>query len=316
MTSLFVWATLRSGMTQEGSHRRNQPNRHHTKRVVFALQNRFTITGGPPSEGGSRETILTGRVAIVTGSTEGIGRAIAMALAQNGAKVVTNARGVAPSQEVVREIREEGGEAVYKRADIAAYGEVKSMVDRVVERWGKVDILVVNGAAGATYTPRLFQETDPEDIPRYFARTFGRFYCARAVVDVMVRQKIGKIIFLGTDAGRWPTPSESLNGAAGAALIFATRCLAMELARYGVRVYTISTTLTLDMPGYEGYMRRLAEGSQETVVRAFRKIKERAPLGMNRPEDIAQLALFLASDESNQVSGATVSINGGICFPG
>jgi len=128
----------------------------------------------------------------------------------------------------------------------------------------------------------------------------------------MMARQSGKIIMVTTDAGRTPTRGESLIGGAAAAVVLMTKALAMELARHKIRVNTICTTVTRDTPGYEK-----ATSQQDTrIADIFKRAEERMPFGINKPEDIAKLALFLASEDSNQITGQIFSISGGLSFPG
>jgi hypothetical protein len=137
-------------------------------------------------------------------------------------------------------------------------------------------------------------------------------YAVRAVLDHMMARQSGKIIIVTTDAGRMPTKGESLIGGAAAAVVLMTKALAMELARTKIHINTICTTVTKDTPGYEK-----ATSMQGTrIADIFKKAEERMPFGMNKPDDIAQLALFLASKDSNQITGQIFSISGGLSFPG
>ena len=131
----------------------------------------------------------------------------------------------------------------------------------------------------------------------------------------MVERQTGSIINITTDAGRTPTPAQTILGSASAGLIFFSRALAKEVARKKVRVNTLAVTLTKDTPPWEAYQERVQAGSQDVLVKAFRKIEEQTPFGLTEPLDIAQAALFLASDESKQISGSIISVNGGISFP-
>ncbi len=245
------------------------------------------------------------------GASYGIGAAIAIALARRGADVAVNARH--PADDVVDSIRKLDRKAVFVPGDMCIWTDVNRIVEATVEQLGRLDILVVAGKP--TDRADLFLETDPDSFGDYFlGRTLSRFYAARAAGPVMRDQGRGKIVFLTSDAGRTPTPAESLIGAAGAAVVFGTRALGRELARHGIRVNTVALTLTEGTPAFEKYRRQ--RGSDDVMVKAFAKIEERTPFGLNKPENVADLVLFLSSDASDQITGATISINGGISFPG
>ena len=255
---------------------------------------------------------LSGKVALVTGSSKGIGRAIALKFARNGADIVVNARNQDPALQVVKEINGLGRRASFGQADIWNYQEVKQMVDNATREFGKVDILVASGGGGGA-PPALFHTIDPEsyvDVIR--SHLFSRLYCVRAVLDHMVERQSGKIIIITTDAGRTPTRGESLIGGAAAANVLMTKVLAQEMARSQIRINTICTTITKDTPGYDYAM----ANPTSHIYRIFKKAEERMPFGINRPNDIAELALFLASDDSNQITGQIFSVSGGLSFPG
>jgi len=258
------------------------------------------------------EADLSGKVALVTGSSKGIGRAIAVRFAENGASVVINARTPGPALEVVERVRALGREAHFEPADLYNYQDVKRMVDSAVQKLGHIDILVANGAAAGP-PPQPFHEIDPKSYGDCVSsHLFTRLHVVRAALDHMMARQSGKIIMVTTDAGRTPTRGESLIGGAAAAVVLMTKVLAQELARWKIRVNTICTTVTKDTPGYD-----TATSQQDThLANLFKKAEERMPFGMNKPDDIAQLALFLASEDSNQITGQIFSISGGLSFPG
>jgi len=255
---------------------------------------------------------LSNKVALVTGSSRGIGRAIALKLADNGADVVVNARNQSPALEVVEQIERLGRRACFVQADIHDYDQVKQMVCDATQEFGKIDILVANGGAAGP-PPQPFHEIDPAVYPDCVeSHLFSRLYCIKAVLDHMMERQEGRIIAITTDAGRTPTPGESLIGGAAAALVLMTRALGQELARLRIRINTICTTVTKDTPGYEKAM----SDDSTHLFKMFKKAEARMPFGMNKPDDIAHLALFLASEESNQITGQVFSISGGLSFPG
>ena len=138
---------------------------------------------------------------------------------------------------------------------------------------------------------------------------FSRLYCVRAILDHMIERKSGKMVLIGTDAGRWPTPGEALPGGAGAALVLSTKVLASEFARWNIRINTISTTVTRDTPSLDNVL------SHGGAAKIFQKAMEKQPFPL-MAIDIAETALFLASEASDRITGQTISVNGGLCFPG
>jgi 2-hydroxycyclohexanecarboxyl-CoA dehydrogenase len=258
------------------------------------------------------KTDLYGKVAIVTGSSKGIGKAIALKFAENGADVVVNARNQDSALQVVEEIKGLGRRASFERAAKWNYQEVKQMVDNATREFGRIDILVASGGGGGA-PPAIFHTIDPESyIDAVRSHWLSRLYCIRAALDHMMQRQSGKIIIITTDSGRTPTPGESLIGGAAAALVLMTKVLAQEVARYQIRINTICTTITKDTPGYEYAM----ANPTSRIFKIFKRAEERMPFGINRPDDIAQLALFLASKDSNQITGQIFSISGGLSFPG
>ncbi|MFC1963426.1 SDR family NAD(P)-dependent oxidoreductase [Chloroflexota bacterium] len=261
---------------------------------------------------------LAGRVAVVTGSSAGIGRVIALKLAENGADVAINGigteKGIEDGEKVVAEIEAMGRRAIFSPADITKYEEVQGMANTVIEKLGKIDIAIATGAAKAipeSQYPTFFRNTDPSTYMGYIiTRWFTRAYVIRSVLEHMIERKYGKIVLVTTDAGRWPTPGESINGASAAAVVMMTKVTAKEFTRWGIRVNTVAITLTETSD--EGY----ADLFSKDVSPVFRKAIERIPFGPNKAEDVAAGALFLASPDSDQITGQTLSINGGLSFPG
>ena len=257
-------------------------------------------------------TNLKGRVSLVFGGTYGIGATIALKLAEHGSDVAISARN--PNPELLEQLRRTGRQAEFYAGDLGSWPDVKGVVDGVAARFGRLDVAVASGRPRGT-SSKLFLETDPDTFLEYFrTRTVSRFYAARAAADVMKERGEGRIIFITSDAGRTPTPAETLDGASSAAVIFGTRALARELSRQGIRVNTIALTLTRDTPAFERFT---ANADPDSVLsKAFQKIESRSPFGLNQPADIAELVLFLAGDGSKQITGTTISVNGGLSFPG
>jgi 2-hydroxycyclohexanecarboxyl-CoA dehydrogenase len=258
---------------------------------------------------------LSGRTAVVTGATRGIGRAIALKLAACGAQVVVHGRDAEAGAQVCEEAARHGPMPIFFAGDILRPEVGRDLMQRCVDEFGRIDILVSSGAR-LWPRPQLFEETPVDQLPAYFeGRPMSRLFPIHAAVPHMKRQRYGKIVSLTTDAGRVPTPSESLIGASAAALIFFTRAAARELARWGIRLNAISTSLTADTPSHDHYLDAQQSGSDAVIIKAFQKLEARAAFGLNRTQDLAELALYLCAAESDQLSGATVSVNGGASFP-
>lgn len=260
---------------------------------------------------------LNGKVALVCGGTAGIGRATALQYARCGATVIIQGRSAEAAQEVIEAAAAAGAPVAptFLRAELYEYDSMKAMVDAAAALHGRIDIAVANGGNPGRKAS-LFEVTPQEDFgPLFIDRVMGRLNLIHAVFPVMKQNGYGKIVVITTDAGRVPTPSEALIGAAASSLIFLTRALAREFARHGVRVNAIATTLTTGTKSFDDFREQVDQASDRVLVKAFQKIEQRAAFGLNRPEDLAELATYLAAKESDQLSGATISINGGVSFP-
>jgi 3-oxoacyl-[acyl-carrier protein] reductase len=236
-------------------------------------------------------------------------------LVQRGATVVLVSRDEGTGQAAAARLQErDGGRVSWHGGDTTRFADMQTVVSSVLSDHGRVDLLVGSGSPRHP-GPKLFLETDPEDYAGYFVRQAAtRLNILRACADTMISQGKGKVVFLTTDAGRVPTPSEALLGAGAAGLMFATRALARELGRYGIRINAVSTTLTRETPAFERFAD--AKNADLVITRAFKKIEDRSAFGLNSPEDVAAAVLYFLSDASDQVSGATLSVNGGLSFPG
>jgi len=255
---------------------------------------------------------LNNQVAFVCGSNSGIGRAIAVVLAKNGADIVLNGRAAASAREVIDEIQPLGRKVIFEKADITEYHEMRRAVDHALSEFGKIDILVVSGGVtGSGLKSDLFLETPTESYLAWAkTRWCSRLYCVRAVLDHMVERHTGKIVLISTDAGRWPTPAECMAGSLGAAVVMTTKVLAQELSRWQIRVNTICLTAMEGTPSYD-YATQLSA----RLAGVFKKALAKQPFRVTS-EDVANAALFFCSDESKAITGQILSVNGGLSFPG
>lgn len=258
---------------------------------------------------------MTGSVAVVLGGTKGIGRASARMLARRGANVVIHGRDEAAGTSLIDECRDWPGERIFVGSDLSTYEGVELPIARAHEKFGRVDVIVASGGP-IEPRPKLFVDMSPQEgIACLESRLMPRLHALHAGVKFMRERKYGKIILVGTDAARIPTPSESMIGAAGAVVMYLTRALATELASLGIRINTVSTTLTTDTPRHESFLRAKESGSQEIIVKAFTKAEQRVKFRLNTAQDLAEYISYLSGPESDQVSGSTLSINGGLSFP-
>jgi len=234
---------------------------------------------------------LRDRVAIVTGAASGIGRAIAKALAREGARVAIADLNEAGGAEVARAIEKDGGAAAAWRVDITDAAAVAGMVASVVARWGTVHVLVNNAGWDR---PMPFVETTPPFWDRILALNLrGPIACTHAVLPHMLRQEYGKIVSIASDA------------AAKGGIIAFTKTIAREVARHRINVNCVCpgpSETPLFQQEFVAQSPRLAESLKRVI-----------PWGrLGTPEDIAPAVVFLASDEAGFVTGQTLSVSGGL----
>lgn len=259
---------------------------------------------------------LRGLSVAVTGGTKGIGRATVLALAANGARVVFQGTDATAGREIECACEGGPGASVFVPGNLMEFSDVQHLVSEASRLHGKLDVLVGSGGPREP-KPVLFEamKTPAESLAVIMSRLIPRMNGVHAAVPVMKAQGGGKIILLTTDAARMPTPSESMVGAAGAALIAMTRALAKELVRDSIRINAVATTITSGTPPYEAYLKAKAQASDAILVKAFGKAHELVGLRINTTQDLAEYILFLASPASDQITGSTMSINGGLSFP-
>lgn len=248
---------------------------------------------------------LEHKIALVTGSTRGIGRAIALSFTENGATVVINGRDEEKGKGVVEEIKALGGESIFMRADVGNQDQVNNMVAQAIETFGRIDILVNNAGVNVGKQGRVpiheFSEADWHHIMNVDLN--GVFYCSKAVAKHMVQQKSGKIINISSIAGIVPLRLQIAFTAAKAGVVNMTRAMALELAPYNVYVNCIAPGSTL----VEG-TRELFYSDPGMAEKLLSHIPLRRPA---EPEEMTGAALFLASKDSDYVTGNILVVDGG-----
>lgn len=243
---------------------------------------------------------LEGKVAVVTGASRGIGRAIALKLAEEGAKVVVNYSGSqAKAEEVVAMIQENGGEAIAVQASVSKTEEVTALMDAAVKTYGSLDILVNN--AGITRDNLIMRMKEDEWDDVLNTNLKGVFLCTKAVTRQMMKQRAGRIINISSIVGVAGNAGQANYVAAKAGVIGLTKTTAKELASRNILVNAIA-------PGF--IETEMTEQLPEDIKQGILTQIPLAKLG--QPEDIAKAVAFLASDDANYMTGQTLHIDGGM----
>ncbi len=243
---------------------------------------------------------LDGKVAIVTGSGRGIGRAVAMAFAREGAKVVIAELDLEPAEEVVNEIKTKGGTALAVSTDVSNRESVKKMVDAAVKEFGQVDILVNN--AGILRLNMLANMTEDQWDAVLNTHLKGTFNCTQAVASHMIDRKYGKVINVVSRAGIQGTIGQINYGSAKGGILGFTKSAAKELARHNINVNAVSP----------GAATRMTEKIR-TDPKLSQVYLEQIPLRRwAEPEEIAPAFVFLASDEASYITGQVLCVDGGL----
>jgi 3-oxoacyl-[acyl-carrier protein] reductase len=244
--------------------------------------------------------MLQGKVALVTGASRGIGRAIALELARQGAKIAVNYAGSeAKANEVVEEIKNMGGEAFAIQADVSDAQAVDRMIKTVLERFGRVDILVNN--AGITRDNLLMRMKEEEWDDVININLKGVFNCTKAVTRPMMKQRYGRIVNIASIVGVMGNPGQANYVAAKAGVIGLTKTAARELASRNITVNAVAPGfITTDMT------ERLNEEIKAEMLKQI-------PLArFGEPEDVAKVVAFLASDAASYMTGQTLHVDGGM----
>ena len=243
---------------------------------------------------------LEGRIALVTGSSRGIGEVVAARLAREGAKVAVNYHtGAKAASSVVDSIVASGGDAFAVGADVSQEDQVKSMVKEIVQRWGKLDILVNN--AGITRDKLLLRMGTQEWDDVINVNLRGAYLCTRLVLIHMVRQRYGRIVNVSSVVGLSGNPGQTNYAASKAGLIGFTKATAREVASRNITVNAVA-------PGYitTAMVNQLPEDVQKAIL-------ARIPMArFGTREDVAEAVAFLCSDATGYITGQVIGIDGGL----
>ena len=244
--------------------------------------------------------LLDGKVALVTGASRGIGRAIAVRLASEGAKVAINYAGnTAKAEEVKAEIEKNGGEAILVQADVSSAEAVDAMIEKVTEAFGQIDILVNN--AGITRDGLLMRMKEEDFEAVINTNLKGVFYCTKAVSKLMMKKRSGRIVNMASVVGLMGNAGQANYAAAKAGVIGFSKSAAKELAARGINVNVVAPGfIAMDMTA------AMTDKAKEATLAGI-------PLKrMGQPEDVANAVLFLVSDYASYITGQIVNVDGGM----
>lgn len=248
---------------------------------------------------------LKGEIAIVTGATSGIGEAVAIMFAKEGAKVVAVGRNESKGNEVVSKIVENGGDAIFHRCDLRKVEEIPAIKDEALKKYGRVDVLI-NAAGVLVHKP--FLEQTMEDLGLIFETNFRPYVVLmQTIIPCMVAQGKGAIVNIASISAIWPELNSYFYGAMKAGVTNLSRNVAKEFSRKGVRINCIlpgpiNTNMTPD------FIKDNKE-AQQTLIEEVGMLNR-----LGEPEDIAHAAVYLASDEASFVTGINLTVDGGVCI--
>lgn len=242
---------------------------------------------------------LNDRIAVVTGAGQGIGKAIALRLANAGADVAILDLNLSTAEEAANEIEDLGRSAIPIPTDVTYADDVNAAVDKVLNEFGRIDILVNNaGIAGRTLPLTELEESDWNSV--LGVNLTGVFLCCKAVIDTMINQDYGRIVNIASISGKEGNPTMIPYSVSKAGVICLTKALAKEVTDYNIRVNAVSPAV-IETPIMEGM-------EQSTIDYMVGKI----PLGrIGKPEEVAAIVNFLASDEVSFVTGQCYDVSGG-----
>ncbi len=242
---------------------------------------------------------LERKVALVTGAGRGIGKAIATRLTAEGARVAIADLDLASASATAEAI---GAGSIAVKMDVTDTASVRAAVDEITQRLGPIDVLV-NNAGWDKVEP--FVKSQEETWDRVIAINLkGPIRCARAVLDSMIERRAGKIVSIGSDAGRVGSTGEAVYSAAKAGVIGFTKTLARETARYGINVNVVCPG-----PTNTPLLQEIAGGNDKLMA----ALKQAIPFGRTgEPDDVAGAVAFLASDDAGFITGQTLSVSGGL----
>jgi 3-oxoacyl-[acyl-carrier protein] reductase len=251
---------------------------------------------------------LKDRIAVVTGAGSGIGRATALMFAREGARVAVVDLEEATAKATAEEIERAGGQALAIRADVSKAADNEAVVGQTVARWGRLDIFFAN--AGVPQFPTPIEDVEEATFDRIMSvNVKGVFLGAKYALRVMKRQKSGVFLVTASTSAIRPRPGVQSYSASKGAVVTLVKSLALESAPFGVRVIAIAPVAT-ETPMLATFMGKTAVDEE-----GMTRYRATVPLGrLNTPDDLARVAVFLASDDAGMITGTCVEVDGGRCI--
>jgi 3-oxoacyl-[acyl-carrier protein] reductase len=242
---------------------------------------------------------LAGKVALVTGGAQGIGKAVALLLARNGADIVVSDINLEKAEETAKEVQTLGRKAMATKVDVATLSDVEKMVEEILAQFGKVDILINN--AGIARDKLILRMTEEDWDAVLDINLKGTFNCTKAIVRHMSKQRSGKIVNIASVVGEMGNAGQGNYAASKAGVIGFTKTIAREFAQRGINVNAIA-------PGY--IETPMTDALSDKVKEELKRLIPMDRLG--KPEDVAEAVLFLVSESANYITGQVLNVNGGI----
>ncbi len=254
---------------------------------------------------------LRGKVAMVTGASKGIGRAVAFGLAEEGVHLALTARGVELLEKVAAEIaRQHRVETLAVPGDMSQLPDIQEFVRRTVERFGRIDILV--NAAGSSQGGIFWEVPDQVWLDSWGLKLFGYVRLMREVIPHMIRQGGGRIVNIVGNSGKQPIPTMLPGGSANAALLAITKGVADAVAKHNIVVNAVNPG-PIRTERWDGLMERLGEALGMSAAEYEAAFVKDIPVGrVGRPEEMADLVVFLASERASYLTGTAITADGGM----
>ena len=242
---------------------------------------------------------LTGKIALVTGAAQGIGKAVTLLLARHGADVIVADVNLEKAEETAREVQSLGQQSMAVKLDVTRLQDVEATVETALQRFGKIDILINN--AGIARDKLILRMTEEDWDAVLAVNLKGTFNCTKAVIKHMSKQRSGKIVNIASVVGEMGNPGQANYAASKAGVIGFTKTIAREFAQRGINVNAIA-------PGY--IQTPMTDALPEKAKEELKRMIPMERLG--QPEDVARAVLFLVSEASGYITGNVLKVNGGI----